>query len=117
MKIQKFLSNLRYIFKPSFWYMLERYSAPHDAAINDLMDKHKFTLVSEHRAYLGDFCIWIANYPYAVGIKQLSFFSRPSRRTIERMRRKLKEDTGFDITNLEGIEQIKIEQEFFRTFG
>lgn len=90
------LKNLQFIFRPSFWFMNEPYCPIHDMRINKLMDKHKFTNHNKFGAYLGDTDIWMANYPYAVGIYELHNVSRPSRLTIIRMRKKASEDLSME---------------------
>lgn len=76
--------------------MNEPYCPIHDMRINKLMDKHKFTNHNKFGAYLGDTDIWMANYPYAVGIYELHNVSRPSRLTIIRMRKKASEDLSME---------------------
>jgi hypothetical protein len=80
---------IKFLFMPRYWIMNERYSEAHDIAINSLLDKYEFTNVDSYTAYLGEVEIWISNFPYSVGIRDLHGFSRPSRNTILRMANKL----------------------------
>lgn len=90
--MKKLLSNLQFIFKPSYWLMNERYSKLHDDELNRLMDKYKFTRINGYTAYLGNTEIWISNFPYGVGIRSVCQRSRPSRLTIQKMNSKLIKD-------------------------
>lgn len=83
---------MKWIFKPSFWIMNERYSEAHDKFLNRLMANNKFVMISKCRAKLGNVEVWIANFPYGVGIYDLSNNSRPSRNTIYKMGKKLEDD-------------------------
>jgi len=69
------------------------YCPIHDSVINNLMDEHSFSNYNNFGAFLGSKDIWMANYPYAVGIYQIHRISRPSRLTILRMRKKFIEDS------------------------
>lgn len=90
--MKKFIKNLQFIFRPSFWLMNEQFCPIHDRKLNHLMDNHKFDKYYAFTAYLGDTEIWITNYPYAVGIRDYKQASRPSRLTILKMRKKLIKD-------------------------
>lgn len=94
--MKNFILNLQFIFMPSFWIMNKRYCPIHDKALNILMQRHKFSNYNGYTAYLGDTKIWVANYPFAVGIRQLDSFTRPSRLTILRMRKKLIQDLIYE---------------------
>lgn len=91
--MKNFIKSLQFIFRPSFWLMNHSYCPVHDTILNKLMDKHDFTDIGAFTAYLGSVEIWIANYPYSVGIREVSCSSRPSRLTIVRMKKKLRCDT------------------------
>ena len=91
--MKKFILSLQFIFKPSYWLMNYSYSKAHDLKLNELMDNNKFTNINYYRADLGGVEIWKTNFPYAVGIYELHGISRPSRLTIQRMGRKLEEDS------------------------
>lgn len=90
--MMNFLKSLQFIFRPSFWLMNEPYSPAHDALLNKLMDEHDFSDVGSHEAKLGSVYVWISNYPYGVGLYDMSHHSRPSRLTILRMWKKLAKD-------------------------
>lgn len=90
--MKTFFKNLQFIFRPSFWIMNESYSELHDKTLNALMDKYPFTDIGYYTAYLGNVEVWIANYPYSVGIRGQHNRSRPSRLTILLMNRKLIKD-------------------------
>lgn len=98
--MKDFLKGLLFIFMPHYWIMNERYGKVWDKELNELMSKYKFEIESEgHIAKLGNRRIWIANHPYSSfmlikdGYHCSSFDIRPSRLTIWRAERKLKEDT------------------------
>lgn len=91
--VSKFLKNLRFIFKPMFWFMDYRYSKEWDVELNILLDNHRFRWIKEYTAILGDKEIWIDNYPYGSFTKEEGgVFYRPSRLTIMRAKRLLDRD-------------------------
>lgn len=90
--MKNFIKNLQFLFRPSFWLMNHSYSELHDKKLNALMDKYPFTSINCYTACLGNVEVWIANYPYGVGIYGMCRYSRPSRLTIVRMNRKLIKD-------------------------
>ena len=87
-----------------------KYSPEWDRMLNELMSKHSFVQDDPTSYYtstnLGDYSIWIHNYPYAAfrpesdtlnllsitPNNRFAFSSRPSRLTIIKARRKLKFD-------------------------
>lgn len=89
--MKKFILNLQFIFKPHFWLMNNRYDKSLDELINLLLDRYDFTEIDYSTANLGDFVIWISNYPYSSmmiydeNVHKL----RPSRLTILRAKKKL----------------------------
>lgn len=95
--MKQIISNLQFIFKPSYWIMNESYNKYWDAVFKDLMDKHDFIYIDQYRAKIGNAVIWIKNHPYASmtlfnndGLH--SFPGRPSRLTIKRAGDKLQRD-------------------------
>ena len=85
--MRKFILNLQFVFKPSYWLMNNRHSKEVDKLMNHLLDNFEFTDIKSCTAKLGDVTIWIENqpyscmYPYIHGKIQ---FSRPSRLTIKK---------------------------------
>ncbi|MDE5526656.1 hypothetical protein [Elizabethkingia meningoseptica] len=91
--MKKFLMNLQFLFKPSYWIMNYTYSIYLDKYMNNLLDKHEFELIDHYTARLGNDIIWITNRPYACMIPRnvIAFHGfRPSRLTIQRGIKKLK---------------------------
>lgn len=90
--MKKFLLNLQFIFKPSYWLMNQRYDESVDIIMNGLMDKYEFTNITDYTAYLGDTEIWVCNQPYACMVpRSLLSTARASRLTIQKGIRKLQE--------------------------
>lgn len=94
-KINRFILNLQFIFRPSYWCMLYPYSKEWDRKLNKLLDEERFKEISFCTAVLGTQKIWIANHPYAsftpYGIYD-RIEVRSSRLTIKRARKKLLND-------------------------
>ncbi len=108
--LQKIFDIFTIVFNPSYWIMNYQYSPEWDRRLNELMSKHTFTQSDPSNPYtdtkLGEYNIWIHNYPYAAfrpessRLNSLSvtphdrftFSSRPSRLTIIKANRKLKFD-------------------------
>lgn len=107
--LQKIFDILTIIFNPNYWIMNYPYSPEWDRRLNELMSKHCFTQGDPGNYYtdtkLGEYNIWIYNYPYAafrpessrfnslsVSPHGFAFSSRPSRLTIIKANRKLKFD-------------------------
>ena len=80
---------LRYLVRPRFWLMRYPYNAAWDAALNHAMDADAPTThIDAYTAKVGPFCVWVSNWPYAYGrLYRPDLGVRPSRRTIERLRR------------------------------
>lgn len=94
------LGILRVIFTPSCWTQNGKYNKRWDKLLNELMEKNKFVLRTDHTAWLGTYCIWISNHPYAsmqpyIPNTLTSF--RPRRITILRAHDKLIKDLGRSI--------------------
>lgn len=81
--IKKMLSNLYFLFHPSWWYMSYPYNPALDAWINEKLDAGKKPILIDSRfnATIDGITFWIANYPYA-SFKWMDY--RPSRKTIRR---------------------------------
>ena len=85
--MRKFILNLQFIFRPSYWLMNYRYSKQVDNLIDHLLDNFEFTDITKCTAKLGSVEIWIENqpyscmYPYVLGNMQQF---RPSRLTIKK---------------------------------
>lgn len=77
------LENLRYIFKPSFWSMLNPYSSSLDGHILKHIENNEVKIISEYYVKCGSASIWTANYPYSYATFK---GCRPSRNTIEKLR-------------------------------
>lgn len=100
--LQKIFDIFTIIFNPSYWIMNYQYSPEWDRKLNELMSKHCFIQDDPTNYYtntkIGDYNIWIYNYPYAAFRPESStqdrfaFSSRPSRLTIIKAKRKLKFD-------------------------
>ena len=76
-----------------------RYSKEWDLRLNQLMNEHNFTRISDHSAYLGDTELWISNHPYASFVEMGETFLirddqrvRASRLTIYKAHKKLEQD-------------------------
>lgn len=102
----KFLLSLQFIFRPLYWARNRPYSKEWDKVLNKLLDEYKFTDIEEHTATLGPTTLWIGNVPYACMHTYLIFMKNtdsryypkysnvtPSRLTILRCLKKLKEDS------------------------
>ncbi len=108
--LQKIFDIFTIVFNPSYWTMNYQYSPEWDRRLNELMSKHCFIQSDPSSPYtdtkLGEYNIWIHNYPYAAFRPESSrhnslsvtphdrfaFSSRPSRLTIIKANRKLKFD-------------------------
>ena len=90
--MKEFILNLQFIFRPNFWFMNNEYNKVLDELFNVLLDKYDFKDVNYHTARLGEYTIWIANYPYGSMVIDdiLLYRYRPSRLTILRAKNKLK---------------------------
>ena len=107
-KIINFIKNLQFIFRPKYWIMNDSYDAAWDKKFQDLAENHDFIPDCDLRnefgnrtytAMLGEYKIWVSNYPYAFfsycGKANESYFTpvvRPSRRTIAKYYKKLVSD-------------------------
>ena len=90
-KILKFIKNIQFVFRPTYWLMNYSYSKEWDKELNTLMDEHFFTNFQTYTTKLGDRKIWVENHPYASFTKvTLGPTVRPSRLTIVRAKRHLK---------------------------
>ena len=70
---------IKIIFSPSFWLMSNPYNKDWDEKLNELLLEYSFVNITEYRATLWTYDIWIANYPYAA----FTYGDmRPSRKTI-----------------------------------
>ena len=86
----KFIKNLKFIFNPNWWIMNSPYRRELDVMLSKLLDEHEFINIGTHTAYIGGIELWTANYPYA-SMTPIDFNFRPSRLTIERAKKKLRE--------------------------
>lgn len=74
------------------------YSEGWDKKLRKLMSEYKFTECDGFIAKLGDYRIWVSNYPYAafrpISDRALAipYGARPSRETIEMAKKKLDYD-------------------------
>ena len=88
---------LKILLNPSCWMRLGRTSKVWDRQVQELMATHKFTNYNGYTAKLGNFVIWVANYPYSYGYwvgPDLSEKSPlPSRATVFELAEKLERDT------------------------
>ena len=83
--MKKFLINLQFIFRPSYWLMLRPYNKDIDKIMNHLLDEHEFSNIGEFTAFLGDVEIWIMNRPSNCMMPyEFVYKYRPSRLTILR---------------------------------
>ena len=92
-KILKFIKNIQFVFRPTYWLMNYSYSKEWDKELNTLMDEHFFTDFQNCTAKLGDTKIWVENHPYASFTKftlENGYHYRPSRLTLLRAKRHLK---------------------------
>lgn len=76
-----------------------KYSKEWDLRLNQLMNEHSFTRISDHSAYLGDTELWISNHPYASFVEMGETFLirddqrvRASKLTIYKAHKKLEQD-------------------------
>jgi len=92
--------RLKIFFNPKYSAMNYKYSKEWDLRLNQLMNEHSFTGISDYSAYLGDTELWISNHPYASFVEMgRSFFLtfddnrvRASRLTIYKAHKKLEQD-------------------------
>jgi spore maturation protein CgeB len=91
--------RLKIFFNLSYSSMNYRYSKEWDLRLNQLMNEHNFTRISDHSAYLGDTELWISNHPYASFVEMGETFLirddqrvRASRLTIYKAHKKLEQD-------------------------
>lgn len=99
------LKNILYPFHPIWILMNYRYSKKWDQKLNYLMDNQRFENISNYVATIGEYTLWIENYPYA------SFCNdgvRPSRKTIRRAMRRVKIDSNYQTKSLSDIRDEKI---------
>lgn len=87
--MKKLLLTFHFILNPKWWSMNYSFNKGHDILLNKLLDKYEFKEISQYTAKLGNYTIWISNYPYAVGIDNLYRVGRPSRYTIYKMNKHL----------------------------
>lgn len=98
--MRKILFYLTLPFRSKYWIMNNSYSREWDEILNKLMDKYKFVHERECVAALGDTEIWVANHPYAsmalyVMLNPNLDSKRPSRYTIYKAYKKLKQESSF----------------------
>jgi len=101
-KITKILKDNIWIFKPSFWCMIDNYSSEADKIINDIMYNERIRADFIERRYHHEYnsghpyinldlgyMIWLVNYPYryAVVTKKEGVDTRPSRKTIYKFKK------------------------------
>lgn len=105
MTLKQFILNLQFIVRPKYWFFNNEFSKEWDITLNQLLDQYKFTNIGAHQAELGPATLWIANVPYATMHTDHKFMRpsdkrfypkfysvRPSRLTILRCLKRLKED-------------------------
>lgn len=107
-KIFNFFASLKFVFMPHYWVMNDGYNEEWDKKFCELAEAHDFEpdcdLDQEfgnqtYNAFLGEYRIWVSNYPFAFFSfcgKRGQFPSmtntRPSRLTIAKYYKKLKAD-------------------------
>lgn len=88
---------------PSFWLMNDNYNHNWDKKLNSLLNSKDFTNIDKHTVTIGEYTVWISNYPYAcfkcIGGPDVSicksgwsssyYSGRPSRYTIYKAYKKL----------------------------
>lgn len=84
------LSSLKYLFKPSYWIMLNKYNSQIDAFVLNALNKNEITLLDKYYCNVSGKKFWIRNYPYNFG-NPVGIDFRPSRRTIELLHKKITE--------------------------
>jgi hypothetical protein len=94
LQILKSIYYFIYFFiRVDFWLMNERVSPVWDKQLNELMKEHTFFSFRTCIVKLGNYEIWVANYPYAAFTCHYpEIAGRPKRLTILRARKKLKKD-------------------------
>lgn len=50
---------------PSFWLMNDNYNHNWDKKLNSLLNSKDFTNIDKHTVTIGEYTVWISNYPYA----------------------------------------------------
>lgn len=85
--------QLRFVFKPSYWMMLNPFSKSWDDQLNELMQTEYFIRETMHTAKIGGVVVWISNHPYCSFTPHRGPNVRPSRATIERAHEKFVTDT------------------------
>lgn len=108
-KIINLFARLKLIFMPHYWIMNHVYNEAWDKKFCELAEAHDFEpdcdLSQEfgnqtYTAFLGEYRVWVSNYPYSFftfsGKKGSRYTNmhdiRPSRRTIAKYYKKLKTD-------------------------
>jgi hypothetical protein len=91
----KIVGPLYFLIRLDFWIMNHRLNSTWDKQLNFLMKKHQFRFIgtSRARAKLGDYVIWVENYPYAAfTCESPQIAGRPRRATILKAWKKLNRD-------------------------
>jgi hypothetical protein len=94
-KIEEFIKNLQFLFRPNFWVMGNEYSKEWDELVNLLMEKEEpvFEKINSidgkiYNVTFANITIWVQNYPYSYGVPSPTASNyhgqrfRPSRLTI-----------------------------------
>ena len=63
----KFKNFLYRVNNPRFWQQNEPTSWQWDKVLNELLDDHKVIVTGRNTCEIGDYTIWISNYPYSFG--------------------------------------------------
>ena len=99
--MEKLIDKIKDLFfvitHPSYWIMLNVYDERYDKWFNELLKKEKFSELGDYTVKLGEKEFWVANIPYSC-FTTYSFDRevirgsiRPSRRTIHKALKKLKD--------------------------
>ena len=76
---------MHWIFSPSYWFMMNKYSKEWDRFVRDAIDGDDIEFDGLYRAKANGVEIWIGNYPYSYGSPYDGPGVRPSRGTIKKL--------------------------------
>ena len=84
--------NIWVVINPIFWLMNYSYNETIDHKLIRDMKSHMFNNPTDYHITLNNSIYRTSNYPFAYGFEAYHYGGRPSRQTIFRMNRKIKQD-------------------------
>lgn len=86
------IEQILVLLNPNFWFMNYDYDHNWDKKLNSLLNSKDFTNIDKYTAKIGEYTVWVENYPYAcfkcIGGEKI-YSGRPSRYTIYKSYKKL----------------------------